>query len=92
MLSRNAERYSFDNITCDVVRKERFARYCLPPYRDRKRRLAGTGKLVAVHMDDRLAGLVVEAEIDAVEVLTPPPVGDVSVPRRTAPGRTRPSG
>lgn len=71
-----------DNITCDVVGRERFARYCPPVYSDLKRRLAGSDKLVAVHMDGRLAGLagaIAEAEIDVVEAFTPPPVGDVSV-------------
>lgn len=71
-----------DNITSDVVGQERFRRYCMPVYHRLRGRLAGTGKLLGVHMDGRLRSLqgeIAEAEFDIVEALTPEPMGDVSV-------------
>jgi hypothetical protein len=73
---------SADNITSDVVGKNRFRRYCIPCYERHMRRLAGTGKRLAVHMDGRLRSIlddIAEAPFDIVEALTPSPVGDVSV-------------
>lgn len=71
-----------DNITSDVVGRERFRHYLLPVYKRLRDRLSATGKLLGVHMDGRLRSLrkdIAEAEIDFVEALTPPPMGDVSV-------------
>lgn len=71
-----------DNITSDVVGEERFRKYCMPVYKKTMEKLAGTGKKLAVHLDGRLASLkhtIGEADIDIVEALTPPPMGDVSV-------------
>ncbi len=73
---------SADNITSDVVGEERFRRYCMPCYERQTRRLAGTGKRLAVHIDGRSRSLmqpIAEASFDIVEALTPSPVGDVSV-------------
>lgn len=73
---------SSDNITSDVVGRERFRRYCLPCYERYMRRLRGTGKRLAVHMDGRLRslmGAIGEAPFDIVEAFTPAPTGDVSV-------------
>lgn len=73
---------SADNITSDVVGRERFLQYCVPCYERHMRRLAGTGKRLAVHMDGRLRSLMQEiaaAPFDIVEALTPAPMGDVSV-------------
>ena len=73
---------SADNITADVVGMERFRRYCMPCYERHMRRLAGTGKRLAVHMDGRLRslmGAIAETSFDIVEALTPPPTGDVTV-------------
>jgi uroporphyrinogen-III decarboxylase len=73
---------SADNITSDVVGKNRFRRYCIPAYKRHMRRLAETGKRLAVHMDGRLASIkedIAQAPFDIVEALTPSPVGDVSV-------------
>ena len=73
---------SADNITSDVVGKERFRRYCMPCYARRMRQISGTGKQLAVHMDGRLRRLIEligEAQFNIVEALTPTPVGDVSV-------------
>ena len=71
-----------DNITSDVVGEERFRNYCMPVYKRTTEKLAGTGKKLAVHLDGRLASLkhtIGEADMDIVEALTPPPMGDVSV-------------
>ena len=71
-----------DNITSDVVGEERFRNYCMPVYKKTTEKLAGTGKKLAVHLDGRLASLkhtIGEADMDIVEALTPPPMGDVSV-------------
>ncbi len=71
-----------DNITSDVVGEERFRNYCMPVYKQTMEKLVGTGKKLAVHLDGRLASLkhtIGEAEMDIVEALTPPPMGDVSV-------------
>jgi hypothetical protein len=71
-----------DNISADVVGVERFRTYLMPEYVKLKKVLAGTGKLLAVHMDGRLKGLVKDiaaAEFDIMEAMTPPPMGDVSV-------------
>ncbi len=71
-----------DNITSDVVGEERFRNYCMPVYKRTTEKLAGTGKKLAVHLDGRLASLkhtIGEAEMDIVEALTPPPMGDVPV-------------
>jgi hypothetical protein len=71
-----------DNISSDVVGRERFRNYLMPEYTKLKARLAGAGKRLAVHMDGRLASLkkdIGAAEFDIVEAMTPPPMGDVSV-------------
>ncbi len=54
----------------------------MPVYKRTTEKLAGTGKKLAVHLDGRLASLkhtIGETEMDIVEALTPPPMGDVSV-------------
>jgi len=71
-----------DNITADAIGSERFQNYLSPEYAKLKAHLAGTGKLLAVHMDGRLHGLVdqiARTTCDIIEGMTPPPMGDVSV-------------
>ncbi|MFB3816596.1 MAG: uroporphyrinogen decarboxylase family protein [Candidatus Methylomirabilales bacterium] len=71
-----------DNVSSDVVGRERFRAYLMPEYRRLRERLAATGKRLAVHMDGRLKSLVEEiaaADLDIVEALTPPPMGDLSL-------------
>ena len=71
-----------DNITADVVGRQRFRNYLMPEYKRLKERLAGGGKKLAVHMDGRLRSLMMEiaaAEFDILEAMTPLPMGDVSV-------------
>lgn len=71
-----------DNIYSDMVGRERYRMYLMPEYAKITARIAGTGKLLAVHMDGNLKSLesdIAEAQFDIVEALTPPPMGDVSV-------------
>ncbi|HUL52548.1 MAG TPA: uroporphyrinogen decarboxylase family protein [Opitutaceae bacterium] len=71
-----------DNITADAIGPKRFQTYLMPEYAKLKARLAGTGKLLAVHMDGRLRGLtdqIAAAACDIIEGLTPPPMGNISV-------------
>ena len=71
-----------DNITSDVVGKDRFCNYCMPIYKRMQEKLAGTDKKLAVHMDGRLASLkadIGKAQFDIIEAITPPPMGDVSI-------------
>jgi hypothetical protein len=71
-----------DNITSDVVGKERFRNYLMPEYAKLMKRLGGTGKKLAVHMDGRLRSLkedIAAADFDIVEAMTPSPMGDMSV-------------
>jgi hypothetical protein len=71
-----------DNIYSDMVGRERYRRYLMPEYAKIKDRLAGTGKLLAVHMDGNLRSLqeeIGEARFDIVEAMTPPPMGNFSI-------------
>jgi hypothetical protein len=71
-----------DNITADVVGKERFLAYCAPVYARLAQRLSGSGKLIAVHLDGRLRALrdaIARANFEVVEAFTPPPMGDFSL-------------
>jgi hypothetical protein len=71
-----------DNISGDVVGRERFRTYLMPEYRRLRACLHGAGKQLAVHMDGRLKPLAEEiaaADVDIVEALTPPPMGDLSI-------------
>jgi uroporphyrinogen-III decarboxylase len=71
-----------DNITADVVGRERFRTYLMPEYHKLRAMLDQAGKKLAVHMDGRLASLkqdIAAAEFDILEAMTPPPMGDVSV-------------
>jgi hypothetical protein len=71
-----------DNIYSDMVGQERYRQYLMPEYAKIKAQIAGTGKLLAVHMDGNLqslAGDIADADFDIVEAMTPPPMGDVSV-------------
>ena len=71
-----------DNISSDVVGRERFRNYLMPEYEKVSERLAAVGKKLAVHMDGRLKSLkdeIAAAELDILEAMTPFPMGDVSV-------------
>jgi hypothetical protein len=81
-----------DNITGDIVGQPRYRKYLIPQYQRARHWLEGTGKLLGVHMDGRLASLrdvIADSPVDIIEALTPPPVGDVSISeaRRLWPGK-----
>jgi hypothetical protein len=71
-----------DNLDGFLVSPALFERFFLPVYEEQARLLHRRGKLMAVHMDGRLAclkSLIARAPIDIVEALHPPPMGDVSL-------------
>jgi hypothetical protein len=71
-----------DNVSSTVVGRERYRRYLMPEYGKVSSRIAGSGKLLAVHMDGLVASLkedIAESRLDIVEALTPPPMGDLSI-------------
>lgn len=69
-----------DNINGVVTSPKLFEKYCVPFYNSQARLLHERGKILAVHMDGRVASLVEaigKTEIDVVEAFTPPPMGDL---------------
>ncbi|RPH68102.1 MAG: hypothetical protein EHM74_07150 [Hyphomicrobiales bacterium] len=71
-----------DNIDGVLVNPAFFTKYFMPEYEKRARPLHRHGKLMAVHMDGRAAGLkhlIAKPPIDIVEALHPIPMGDLSI-------------
>ncbi|MFA6110158.1 MAG: hypothetical protein WDA75_15430 [Candidatus Latescibacterota bacterium] len=71
-----------DNLDAFLVSPDLFERFFLPVYEEQARLLHQRGKLMAVHMDGRLASLkslIARTPIDIVEALHPPPMGDLSL-------------
>jgi hypothetical protein len=71
-----------DNVDDFLVTPSLFERYFAPVYEDQARVLHREGKLMAVHMDGRLAAikeLIAATSIDIVEAVHPPPMGDLSL-------------
>jgi hypothetical protein len=71
-----------DNIDSFLVSPQLFERYFMPVYAQQAGVLHEHGKLMAVHMDGRLdvlKDLIAQTDIDIVEALHPPPMGDMSV-------------
>jgi hypothetical protein len=80
-----------DNIT-NTVSPDFYRKYSLPIYELYSRNLAGTGKVLGVHMDGRLRHLrreIADSPIQVIESFTVPPVGDVSLTevRKDFPGK-----
>jgi hypothetical protein len=70
------------NITSSVVGPTIFRDYYLPVYQDTCRLLHDAGKLCGVHFDGDTAAfapLIAASDLDYIEALTPPPVGDVTI-------------
>ena len=70
-----------ENIS-DITSPKYYREYCLPIYQIYSQQLAGTGKILGVHMDGRLGNLrkeIAESPIDVVESFSVPPTGDVSL-------------
>ena len=71
-----------DNIDGVLVTPKLFQKYFMPVYEFQARILHEHGKLMAVHMDGRLASLrdlIAGTPIDIIEALHPPPMGDLPV-------------
>jgi hypothetical protein len=70
-----------DNLSSETV-ASLYADWMLPTHRRRLERLHSAGISAAVHLDGTLRGLLPQlaaAGFDAIEALTPAPVGDVAV-------------
>jgi hypothetical protein len=71
-----------DNLDGFLVSPKLFMRYFLPVYEDQAEILHARDKLMAVHMDGRLASLkdlIADSPIDIIEAFHPPPMGDLSI-------------
>ena len=71
----------YDNLT-DMVSPRLFESFCLPTYHLYAEALQASGKLLACHMDGRLAHIkksIAASPIQLIESLTVPPVGNVSL-------------
>ena len=71
-----------DNIDGVLANPLLFRKYLMPEYEKQARVLHQHGKLMAVHMDGRLAcltQLIAQTPIDIIEALHPIPMGDLSI-------------
>jgi hypothetical protein len=71
-----------DNVDGVLVSPNLFQSYFMPVYEQQARVLHAEGKLMAVHMDGRLAvlkDLIASTPIDIVEAFHPPPMGDLAL-------------
>jgi hypothetical protein len=69
----------YDNLT-DMVSPRLFEAFCLPTYRLYADAISGSGKILACHMDGRLAHLkncIASSPVQLIDSLTVPPVGNV---------------
>jgi len=74
--------YFGENITSDVVSPRIFKKYHMPYYRKRAEQLHAAGKVIYVHIDGTLRGvlpLMDETGVDCAQSITPSPVGDIAV-------------
>ena len=70
-----------DNLSSEIMSPNLFERYVLPYYKKRNRQLHDAGKFTLVHLDGRIGNLpflLRDSGFDAIEALTPAPVGDLS--------------
>ena len=71
-----------DNITCEIIGRERFERYVMPCYNECAEVLHAQGKRLGVHMDGKmkhLADAVALSKQDFVEAFAPFPDGDLDL-------------
>jgi len=80
-----------ENLSGEVTGRNLLRRYAIPYWQRRVEQLHRAGKLVALHNDGTLRAslpLLLDAGLDAVESVTPAPVGDMTVEEiRTATAR-----
>jgi len=70
------------NIDSTLVSPSMFERYYVPSYAKCAMTVKNNGKVLDVHMDGRLkflADAIAKSQVDIVEALTPPPMGDIPV-------------
>ncbi len=71
-----------DNLDGFLVTPHLFERYFMPVWAEQAELLHAQGKLMAVHMDGRLRvlkDLIAQTDVDIVEALHPPPMGDLPI-------------
>jgi len=71
-----------DNIDGVLVNPRLFEKYFMPEYEKMAKILHEHGKLLAAHMDGRVAvlkDLIAKTPIDIIEALHPPPMGDLPI-------------
>ncbi len=71
-----------DNITSSMIGPERFARFCVPQYRELAGRLEGTGTKVVCHMDGDLKplwDLIGKSGLNGIDSFSPAPDNDTRV-------------
>jgi len=74
--------YFGENITSEVISPSLFKRYHTPYYKRRVEQLHAAKKIIFVHIDGTLRGvlpLMEETGVDCAQSVTPAPVGDVPV-------------
>jgi len=74
--------YFGENITSDIISPGIFKKYHAPYYKMRARQLHAAKKIIYVHIDGTLRGvlpLMEETDVDCAQSVTPAPVGDVPV-------------
>ena len=70
------------NIDGYLINPPMFERYLLNTYSKCAEVLHGSGKMMAVHMDGRLAplsDLIARSDVDIIDGFTPPPMGDLAI-------------
>jgi hypothetical protein len=71
-----------ENMTADMIGVDRFERYCMPAYQAFADAIHPAGKLLAVHMDGKLAAIrdqIGRSAVDIVEAFTPVPDTDLTL-------------
>ena len=71
-----------ENFTADTLGPARFRKVLLPVYEECFPMLQASGKIVGVHYDGQLSAvkkLISQAPVDLIELLTPPPEGDLTL-------------
>ena len=67
-----------DNVTADTTAPEMFAKHCVPFYNRQAKKIHQAGKLLAIHLDGKLAALkelIGQTELDIVESFSLPEMG-----------------
>jgi hypothetical protein len=75
--------YFGENLSSDIINPKMFIEYVDPYYRRRSSQLHSKGKLIYVHIDGTLRGLLPllrQTGVDCAQSLTPAPMGDLTVP------------